>query len=310
MLFALSAALLAPATASAAKPVVTTGGVSNVAQTTATVSGRVDANNKATNYFFQVGTTRLYGANSPATPAGAGKDPVRVSFDVTNLAPATTYHYRIVAENADGRTFGKDRTFKTKVQPLGVTLVATPSSVAPGGLTVLAGQLTGTNNANRQVQLQSSAFPYLTGFATVGNTVITDAAGNFTFNAIPVAVTTQFRVLMPNRPEIVSPIVVVGAAVQVRTFTRTVDRARHAKTVRFSGYVTPATDGARVNIQKLRNGVWQTVAHTRAKHKSASRSRFKTRVRIHHGGSFRVLAESVKPELVAGAGRTVKVRVG
>jgi hypothetical protein len=229
---------------------------------------------------------------------------------VSGLAPATVYHYRLVAKNEDGQTFGTDRTFKTKVQPLGVTLVATPGSVAPGGLTTLSGQLTGTNNAGRQVQLQSSAFPYIAGFATVGNTVLTDAAGNFTFNALPVAVTTQFRVLMANRPEVVSPIVIVGAAVQVlRTYTKKVKRNRHSVTVRFSGYVGPPTDGARVDIQKLRGGVWTTIAHTRAKHKSSTRSRFKTRVRLYRSGQFRVVAESSRPELVAGAGRTIDITV-
>jgi hypothetical protein len=114
---------------------------------------------------------------------------------------------------------------------------------------------------------------------------------------------------MPNRPEIASPIVIVGAAVQLRTYTRKVERHRDSVSVRFSGYVTPATDGARVNIQKLRNGVWTTVAHTRAKPKSSTRSRFKTRVRIYRSGQFRVLAESSRPELVAGAGRTVDITV-
>jgi hypothetical protein len=309
MLCSLALALLAPAAASAAKPEVTTGGASSVTQSTVTLNGKVDANGKATTYYFQIGTTKIYGSTSGDGAAGSSGKPVSVSLAVQGLAPATTYHYRIVARNSDGQRVGRDRTFKTKIQPLGVTLLATPTTVAPGGLTVLSGQLTGTNNANRQVQLQSSAFPYQAGFATVGNTVITDGAGNFTFNAIPVGVTTQFRVLMPNRPEIVSPIVIVGAAVQVRTFTRTVDSRRGTKTVRFSGYVSPVTDGARVNIQKLRNGVWTTVAHTRAKHKSSTRSRFKTRVRIHNSGQFRVLAESVQPELVAGAGRTVTVKV-
>jgi hypothetical protein len=97
--------------------------------------------------------------------------------------------------------------------------------------------------------------------------------------------------------------------VQLRTYARTVERDRGSVVVRFSGYVSPATDGARVNIQKLRGGVWTTVAHTRAKAKSSTRSRFKTRVRIHRSGEFRVLAESSKPEYVAGAGRTVVVKV-
>lgn len=309
MVLATALALLAPATASAAKPAVTTGAAASITPTTVTLNGKVDANGKATTYFFQVGPTRVYTLNTPATPAGAAKAPVNVSVPVTGLAPATRYHYRIVASNADGQTLGGDRTFKTKVQPLGVTLGATPSTVAAGGFTVLAGQLTGTNNAGREVVLQQSAFPYTTGFANVGSAVVTDAAGNFTFNSLPVPVTTQFRVVMAARPEVISPIVVVGAAVQPRTFSKWVKRyGRRTVSVRFYGRVTPATDGARVNIQKLKAGVWTTIAHTRARHRSAETSKFDTRVRLHSGGQFRVVAESSRPELVAGAGRTLTIK--
>jgi hypothetical protein len=309
MLLAVTLALLAPASASAAKPAVTTGAAASITQTTVTLNAKVDANGKPTTYFFQIGTTKVYTLTTAETSAGAGANPVNVSVPVAGLAPATRYHYRIVARNEDGQTLGADRTFKTKVEPLGVTLVATPGSVAPGGSTVRSGALSGTVEAGRQVVLQSTAFPYTTPFANVGNPVITDAAGNFTFNGLPVAVTTQFRVLMPAKPEIVSPIVIVGAAVQLRTYTRKVERHRHSVSVRFSGYVSPRTDGARVNIQKLRGGVWTTIAHTRAKPKSSSRSRFKTRVRIYRSGQFRVLAESARPEYVAGAGRTVDIKV-
>ncbi len=290
MLFALALALLAPAAASAAKPAVTTGAPASVTQSTVTLNGKVDANGKATTYFFQIGTTKVYTATTAETPAGQSGNPVNISVPVTGLAPATRYHYRLVAKNADGQTAGRDRTFKTKVQPLGVSLVATPPSVAPGGLTVLSGTLTGTNGAGRQVQLQSSAFPYTTGFATVGNTVITDAAGNFTFNGIAVPVTTQFRVLMPNRPEVVSPIVIVGAAVQVlNTYTKKVERHRHSVSVRFSGYVGPPTDGARVDIQKLRDGVWENIAKTVTRWDGGSSSSYRKIVRQRKGGRYRAI---------------------
>lgn len=310
MVIAVMLALVAPATASAAKPAVRTGGVENVTPSSATLNARIDANGKATTYFFQIGTTRIYGVTTPETAAGAGANPVRVSVPVSGLAPNTTYHYRVVARNPDGQTIGGDRAFKTRVQPLGVSLVATPSTVAPGGSTVLSGQLTGTNNANRQVVLQASAFPYTTGFTNVGNVVLTDAAGNFSFNGLPVNVTTQFRVQMPNKPEVVSPIVIVGASMQVlNTYMRKVERHRNSVSVRFSGYFAPPAVGARVNIQKLRNGVWTTIAHTRAKHKSDERSSFKTRVRVYRSGQFRVLVEPTRPELVPGAGRTIDVKV-
>jgi hypothetical protein len=308
ILIAVLAVLAAPAVASAAKPAATTGGAASVAQSTATLNGRVDPNGKATTYFFQIGTTRLYGAQTAETSAGAGANPVAVSAPVTGLAPFTLYHYRLVAQNEDGRTFGQDRTFRTKKQPLGVTLTANPATVAPGGATTLGGQLTGTNNAGRDVVLQANPFPYTQGFLNVANPQVTDPAGNFSFPVLSVPITTQFRVLMPQRPEVASPIVLVGAALQVTTRTKKVERHRRSVSVRFRGDIRPAAAGVRVDIQRWFNSTWNTIAHTRAKHVSSSRSSYRTRVRLRHTGRYRVVAVS-DGALVSGAGREVKIRI-
>ena len=305
---ALALGLIAPATASAAKPAVTTGGVANRTPTTVSLNARVDPNKKDTSYFFQIGTTKLYGSNTATAGAGAGGQPVAISVPVSGLAPSTLYHYRVVAQNADGLTLGKDRTFRTRVQPLGVTLAATPNPVVPGASSTLAGQLTGSNNAGRQVVLYANAFPFTAGFAPVGNPQVTAADGSFSFPVLSVPVTTQYLVQMPTKPEVTSPIVVLGAAVQVRTDTKKVDRGRHSVSVRFKGSVSPAVDGARVDIQKLRNGTWTTIAHTRAKHLSATKSEYSTRVRLYRSGDFRVVAEATG-QYVAGIGRTVDITV-
>ena len=309
MLIAVALALLAPAAASAAsKPEVRTGAAASITPTTATLNGRVDPNDAATTYFFQYGTTSLFGTNTAATSAGSGGSSVAVSVPVSGLAPATTYHYRLVAQNRFGITRGARRTFKTKVQPLGVTLAANPNPVAPGGSSALVGQLTGTNNANRDVVLQSNPFPYTQGFVNAGNAQVTDGAGNFSFAVLSVPVTTQFRVVMAQRPEVTSPIVVVGAALQVLTDAKKVARHRHSVSVRFRGSVTPQHDGGRVSIQKLRDGNWFEIAHTVAKDDGASRSRYRTRVRLFRSGQFRVVAEA-EGQFVSGAGRVISIKV-
>jgi hypothetical protein len=308
ILIAAVLALTAPAAASAAKPAATTGGVSSVGQSTVTLNGRVDPNGEATTYFFQIGTTRLYGANTAETSAGGGRNPTNVSVAVGSLAPFTVYHYRLVARNADGQTLGRDRTFRTKKQPLGVTLAANPATVVPGGATTLAGQLTGTEGGGRDVVLQANPFPYTQGFANVANPQVTDAAGNFSFPVLSVPITTQFRVLMPQRPDIASPIVLVGTALQVTTRTEKVDRHRRSVSVRFRGDIRPAAAGVRVDIQRWYNSTWNTIAHTRAKHVSSSRSSYNTRVRLRHTGRYRVVANS-DGALVTGAGREVKIRI-
>ena len=309
MLVAVAVALIAPAAAGAAsKPGVRTGGVSNLTFSSATLNGRVDPNKAATTYFFRYGTTRVFTTDTARGSAGSGADRVRVSMTVAGLAPSTQYHYRIVAQNRLGITVGEWRTFTTKRQPLGVTLAANPNPVAPGAATVLAGQLTGTNNAGRDVVLQSNPFPYAQGFVNVANPQVTGPAGSFSFPVLSVPVTTQFRVVLAQRPDVTSPIVVVGAALQVRTRTRKVARHRHSVSVRFRGSVSPQNDGGRVGIQKFRNGVWTEIAHTRAKDAGSSKSVYNTRVRIYRSGLFRTVAEAQGP-YVTGAGRAIKIKV-
>ena len=136
---------------------------------------------------------------------------------LSGLAPATTYHYRLVAHNRHGLVTGADRTFKSKPQPLGVSLAATPNPMPFGSPVTLAGQLTGTGNGNRQVVLQSNPFPYTQGFQNASNVQVTDAAGNFSFPLLSVPLSTQYRVQMPQKPAVVSPIVSLGVAVTLTT---------------------------------------------------------------------------------------------
>ena len=178
MLTAVLLALLAPAAASGATappraPAVTTGGVANLTFSSVTLIGRVDPNGGGTTYFFQYRTTGLYGVNSVNTVstavAGSGSSAVTVTLPVAGLAPVDDYHYRMVAQNANGIITGADRTFTTKKQPQGISLAATPNPVVPGGVVTLAGQLVGTPHAGRPVVLQSNPFPFTQGFVNVGN---------------------------------------------------------------------------------------------------------------------------------------------
>jgi uncharacterized lipoprotein YbaY len=302
----LLAAMPTAAAQAASAPTVATGGTSNLAQSTVTLSGTVDPNGADTTVQFQYGTTNRYGVNTPVqTATGDGKR--TITIPVTGLAPDTTYHYRFIATNAKGLANGADRTFKTKPQPLGVTLNATPNPLAPGGSTTLAGQLTGTGNGGRTIVLQANPFPYTQGFKPVGNKLITDNKGNFSFNALPVAINTQFRVALPDKPAVASPIVVVSVAVRVSTHlgSHTVKRG-HSLT--FSGTLTPAVDGTPIAIQKLNSKHhWVTIAGTAARHSGDGKSAYSKHVKINRGGKYRVYAGVTNGQYVPATGSTVTI---
>ncbi len=117
-----------------------------VGATTATVSGGVYPNGLDTTYYWQYGTTTSYGAQSQPVDMGAGQAPGFATTALAGLAPATTYHYRLVAQNADGITYGYDSELATASPPiltanpsiggaarLGQTLSAYPGGWALGG---------------------------------------------------------------------------------------------------------------------------------------------------------------------------------
>jgi hypothetical protein len=302
------ALLWAPATAAAAeKPVVTTGAAANIQPTSVVLGGRVNPKGAATNYFFQYGTTRLFGFTTPATAAGAGNRGIRVSVPVGALAPFTTYHYRLVAQNSKGMTIGKRRTFKTRRQPLGVSLTATPNPVRAGGVTTLSGVLSGTGNAGRDVVIKSNPWPYTQGFLAVGNALVTNADGSFSQTLPAVGVNTQFLVQMPAKPEVISPIVVVGTSVEV-TRDVDVDRGERRGRLRFTGRVTPAVDGREVRIQKLgRKGWWFKVGRTVTRFNGGESSHYRKTITQRKAGRYRVLVV-IGDKYASSASRSVKVR--
>lgn len=197
--------------------------------------------------------------------------------------------------------------FRTRVQPLALTLVGFPNPVPFGKPAVLGGTLTGTGNAGRQVVLQSNPFPYTQGFVTTSNVQLTNPQGAFVFPLVSVPLNTQYRVLVPTRPEIVGPILTISVAVRVRTSV-SATRVHRGRRVRFSGTVRPARDGAQVAIQKLRGTRWITIAGTIARHAGTSFSRYSKRVRIRRGGRYRVFVGTVDGNFVPNSGRTVRIR--
>jgi hypothetical protein len=80
----------------------------------ATLNATVNPNYSETTYHFEYGTTTAYGSQTTPASAGADNSPVPVTEALTGLEPSTTYHFRIVADNAIGEPVeGSDQTFTT-----------------------------------------------------------------------------------------------------------------------------------------------------------------------------------------------------
>jgi hypothetical protein len=299
--------LIAPAAASAAAPLVTTGGAAQVTISSATLTGTVNPRGLSTSYYFQYGTTTAYGSRTASTAAGKGGAGVAAAAQISGLGSNTKYHYRLIAHNSDGTTAGNDRTFRTPRQPLGLALSATPNPVVFGGLTTLSGTLSGTGNTGRAVQLQQNPFPFTSGFSNVANAQLTDAAGNFSFTVLSVPLTTQYRVLVASNQAIVSPVVTVSVQVLVRTSV-THRHVRRGAKVRFSGTVRPAVPNVPLAIQKRGpSGGWVTVSGSITRPGGNGYAVYGKTVRVKRGGRYRVYVGATGGTFTPNVGRTIVI---
>jgi hypothetical protein len=95
-------------------PFSETGEATSLQTNTATLHGTVYPLGIETSYQFEYGPTTAYGSKAPVSFKAAGTaSEVPVSEAIKGLSLATTYHYRLVATNAEGTAYGQDRTFAT-----------------------------------------------------------------------------------------------------------------------------------------------------------------------------------------------------
>jgi hypothetical protein len=168
-----------------------------------------------------------------------------------------------------------------------LTLSASPSTVVFGNATKLSGRLTGSPVAGQDVKLQADGFPF-NGFKQVA-TATTNSTGAYSFTQAP-TLNTAYRATVKSKPSATSPQLLVK--VRKKASLRVSDSSPDAgDLVTFRGSVKPQHDGNVVDIQKRRrDGSYRTIAHARLRDAGELRSRYSRRVRIHHGGVYRVKA--------------------
>src|SRR5438874_1919357 len=107
-------------------PAVTTSPATNVASLSATLNGSVNPRGATTTVNFQYGLTTSYGSTT-ATQTKTGNTVQVVSANISGLTTNTTSHFRMVAHNGGGTSFGADRTF-TPLTATGPPVVSTSAA--------------------------------------------------------------------------------------------------------------------------------------------------------------------------------------
>jgi hypothetical protein len=303
----LSFAVLAAPAQAATAPTPHGAPATNIGPLSATLNGDVNANGHATTVHFEYGTSKQYGQRTPNQDVGAGTTPVPVSATIGGLKSNTRYHFRLVAVSSAGTARSGDRSFKT-LRPT-TTPSFTPNPVVYGKPFTISGQLTGTGSAHATVTLLGRPFPFTSPFGKIGNSVVSNADGTYSFPFTSAVITTQLQIRADTMPPITTAIVTMPVASQISLHVSSHVRRGHL--ARFAGTVLPAQDGLVVKIQKRgRDGVFHTVAHTNLHHKNAAASKYSRRLRLKRTGTYQAVVESASGAIYPGTSiaKSIKVR--
>ena len=132
-----------------APTVITKPGATDIGSEVATISGTVNPNaGQVIDCHIDYGLTASYGQSKPCIPSspGSGNVPVNVIASLSGLTPGTTYHFRVVATNAGGTSYGDDEEFPTLAKPSQPPAVVTNPTAT--GITQTTAIVAGTVNPN------------------------------------------------------------------------------------------------------------------------------------------------------------------
>jgi hypothetical protein len=102
-------------------PAAITEVATNITWGTAVLNGTVNPEGAVASAQFEYGLTISYGLTTSPTIVGSQGTPTPISQTISGLQDGKVYHFRVVARNAGGATYGADSTF------------ATPSGIAKSG---------------------------------------------------------------------------------------------------------------------------------------------------------------------------------
>ena len=296
-----SLALVSAPRALAATPVrASTGGATNVHETSALVTGKINAHEVHVSYFFRWGPTRALAFQTPILVDPKPEQPtaLRVGQLISGLRPGAIYYSKLVVVLPEGtRIEEHERALTTKATRLTFN-VPHRLRATFGDSFLLSGTLTGTGNAGVSVVMQASPFPYLESFTQIGPPAVTTPSGAFSFRVANLKRSTQLRMIANAPLPTFSPI--VNVAVQPRVIMH-VRSSSERGLDRIYGTISPAVRGAKVLVQvqkairpkgtsEVTEG-WAAQFTTAAQKGVANSSRFSVIAKIKRKGRYRVFVQ-------------------
>ena len=160
-------------------PIASSVAASNISETTTTINGVVNAQGGATSSIrFVYSTTSDFSADTytvTSTPSSATSNTsTNISANISNLTPAVTYYYRVVAVNTAGTTTSGVTSFTTTPAPTATTNAA--SSITSSGAT-LNGSVNARGNATTALNFTYSTVADLSSGVTTVTPTPTQATG-------------------------------------------------------------------------------------------------------------------------------------
>jgi hypothetical protein len=178
---------------------LSTGPAEAVAPTSATLTGTLTPEAIPTKYHFEYGETPAYGSSAPVPDAESSEvGPIPAAAPVSGLRSNTVYHYRLVATNEFGTSFGQDASFKTSGPP---AITSLPTTVI--------GHTTATIHAKVNPEELDTTYHFEYGTTTAYGTTVpvpdTDIGAGSTpvevsaeLTGLKLATTYHFRVVATN----------------------------------------------------------------------------------------------------------------
>lgn len=164
-----------------------------ILQDAATFNGRVMPGGLATTYWFEYGGTTSYGLVTPVQSVPPGGNSVNVSNAVTGLS-LSGYHFRLMAQNSMGISYGINQFFGVSSAPSATTLPITNLSLNGATLNGIANSngITGTAWFEYgETTAYGSASPPMPLGATTANVPV-----SHTLSSLPQNTTWHFRTVV------------------------------------------------------------------------------------------------------------------